>query len=385
MCGTCGCAGEPGPLSGPDPIAPRAADLRPPRPQALPLPTGLAPQGQPAAALSHASAPAQASAARSPAPARAAGRLTVALLQHPPDRSGGRDIASATDIPGATDIASAATTDTGSAASPSPAPGACGPAGPQRLSLELRLLAHNDLQAIANRNRFRQAGVRVVNLLSSPGSGKTSLLEALARLGIPGGAMPSTPQADERSPRATTGPRQAVIVGDLATDNDARRLQAAGLPALQISTGMGCHLEAGQVASALDRLESGGQPLTELDLLWIENVGNLICPAAFDLGETLRLVLLAAGEGEDKPLKYPSLFQTADLVVISKMDLAAAVGFRRQEALRAIRRVAPRARILDVSARSGEGLAGLMALLLDPALPAADHGTHQPAPSGRIG
>lgn len=214
----------------------------------------------------------------------------------------------------------------------------------RRLQLEQRLLAHNDGQAAANRDRFQRSGVRVVNLLSAPGSGKTSLLEALA---------PCQPPL-----------RQAVLVGDLATDNDARRLRAAGLPAVQITTGSLCHLEAWQVAEGLSRLEAAGHPLEGLDLLWIENVGNLVCPAAFDLGEELRLVLLSVGEGEDKPLKYPALFHSADVVAISKIDLAAAVGFRHGQASRAIAQVAPRARIVEISARSGQGLGELMTLLL---------------------
>lgn len=221
----------------------------------------------------------------------------------------------------------------------------------RRVTLEQRLLAHNDQHAAANRRRFQEAGVRVVNLLSSPGSGKTALLEALASAALPrpGGARPL---------------RQAALVGDLATDNDARRLRAAGLPALQINTGQGCHLEAAQVGRALDRLEAEQTPLAELDLLWIENVGNLVCPAAYDLGESLRLVLMSTTEGEDKPLKYAPMFHSADLVLISKVDLAAAVGFDRAAARAAISRVAPRARQLEVSARTGEGLAALAALLV---------------------
>jgi hydrogenase nickel incorporation protein HypB len=217
--------------------------------------------------------------------------------------------------------------------------------------LEQRLLAHNDQHATANRRRFQESGVRVVNLLSSPGSGKTALLEALAAAALrgPGGGRPL---------------RQAALVGDLATDNDARRLRAAGLPALQINTGQGCHLEAAQVGRALDRLEAEHIPLAELDLLWIENVGNLVCPAAYDLGESLRLVLVSTTEGEDKPLKYAPMFHGADLVLISKSDLAAVVGFDRAAAQAAITRVAPRARLLEVSARTGQGLAALAELLL---------------------
>lgn len=212
------------------------------------------------------------------------------------------------------------------------------------IPLARSLLARNDARAAANRLRFEAAGVQVVNLLSSPGSGKTALLEALAR----------------REPQAL---RQAVIVADLATDNDARRLRGAGLPAVQITTGQACHLEASLVAAGIERLRSAGQPLEALDRLWIENVGNLVCPAAYDLGESLRLVLLAVGEGEDKPLKYPALFHSADLVVISKGDLAQAVEFERSRAHDAIARVAPGVPVLEVSARTGEGLETLVALL----------------------
>lgn len=223
------------------------------------------------------------------------------------------------------------------------------PGSPQLLSLGDRLLAHNDLQAAVNRQRFAAAGVMVVNLLSSPGSGKTALLERLAR---------------------TTQRSMAVIVGDLATDNDARRLRAAGLPAVQITTGQACHLEAAMVQRAVDALEAQGQPLAQLELLLIENVGNLVCPAAYDLGESLRVVLLAAGEGEDKPLKYPALFHSADLVVISKIDLAGAVDFDRHQALRAIAAVAPKARVLECSARTGAGFEALWEALLPSPLPA---------------
>jgi hydrogenase nickel incorporation protein HypB len=151
-----------------------------------------------------------------------------------------------------------------------------------------------------------------------------------------------------------------VIVGDLATDNDARRLQAAGVQAVQITTGQACHLEAAMVERALAALP---EPLEALDLLVIENVGNLVCPAAYDLGEARRVVLLSVTEGEDKPLKYPATFHSADVVVISKCDLTEVVGFDRAHARRHIARVAPRARIVEVSARSGEGMAALLEAL----------------------
>ena len=211
--------------------------------------------------------------------------------------------------------------------------------------MEEGLLSRNDHLAAHNRDHFRAAGVRVVNLLSSPGSGKTALLERLAAL-------------------APAGLRLAALVGDLATDNDAQRLRRAGLPAVQITTGQACHLEAAMVHRGLESLAAAGHPLEALDLLLIENVGNLVCPAAFDLGEDLRLVLLAVTEGEDKPLKYPATFHSADLVVISKSDLAEAVGFDRALAHRNVRQVAPAARILEVSARRDTGLAALWQALL---------------------
>lgn len=217
--------------------------------------------------------------------------------------------------------------------------------------LEHSLLAQNDHLAAHNRLHFRSAGVRVVNLLSSPGSGKTALLERLAA------TVPSTL-------------RLAALVGDLATDNDARRLEQAGLPSLQITTGHVCHLEAEMVHHGLEALAAAGYPLKALDLLLIENVGNLVCPAAFDLGEDLRLVLLSVTEGEDKPLKYPATFQSADLVVLTKVDLAEAVGFNRSLAHHHLHQVAPTARVVETSARSGEGMDVLLEALLLPPLPA---------------
>ena len=155
--------------------------------------------------------------------------------------------------------------------------------------------------------------------------------------------------------------RMAVIVGDLATDNDAQRLQVGGATAVQIQTGTFCHLEAAMVSRALDALE-----LTELDLLFIENVGNLVCPAAYDLGENSRVVLFSTTEGEDKPLKYPRMFKSADLVLITKSDLTEVLGFDRALALENLRQVAPHAPVLEVSARSGEGLEGWYRYLQQP-------------------
>jgi hydrogenase nickel incorporation protein HypB len=213
---------------------------------------------------------------------------------------------------------------------------------PRQLQLGQALLARNDALAAQLRQRFEAAGLPVLNLLSSPGSGKTALLE---RVGAELGA---------------SGRRLGVIVGDLATDHDARRLQAAGVAAVQITTGQACHLEAAMVERAVAALP---RPLEQLDLLVIENVGNLVCPAAYDLGESQRLVLLSVTEGEDKPLKYPATFHSADVVVITKVDLLEATGFDLEHARRHIARVAPRARIVSASARSGQGIAELIALL----------------------
>lgn len=200
------------------------------------------------------------------------------------------------------------------------------------LAVHEHLLARNDHQAEHNRALFRSKGLLVLNMLSSPGSGKTRLLErTLSDLG-------------QRL-------RLGAIVGDLQTDNDARRLSGRGAPVVPIATGTVCHLEAEMVARAAAQLD-----LDALDILVIENVGNLVCPASFDLGEDLRVVLLSTTEGEDKPLKYPLAFKTANVVLINKSDLAEAAGFDRQAALENVSRIAPQATILEVSARSGAGL-----------------------------
>jgi hydrogenase nickel incorporation protein HypB len=190
-------------------------------------------------------------------------------------------------------------------------------------------LALNQRLADQNRGWFRAKGWTVYNLLSSPGSGKTALLERTL----------------------ATVPGSAALVGDLQTERDADRLRASGAPAMQITTGETCHLDAHMVAHALDKLPADG-----IRRLFIENVGNLVCPASFDLGEKYRVILLSVTEGEDKPLKYPVIFREADLVLVTKTDLAAAVGFDRDAALANIRQVAPRAAILEVSAKTGAGL-----------------------------
>jgi hydrogenase nickel incorporation protein HypB len=194
------------------------------------------------------------------------------------------------------------------------------------------VLKKNDLLARQLRARFEAAGVCVVSLVSSPGSGKTALLQCTLRA--------LTPTA-----------RVAALVGDLATDRDADRLKTSGVPVRQITTGTVCHLDASMIDAALAEWDLPG-----LDFLFIENVGNLVCPASYDLGECLRVVLLSVTEGEDKPLKYPTIFNTADLAVITKVDLAAAVDFKRDEVIRNLDELRPGLDVVDVSSRSGAGM-----------------------------
>jgi len=203
---------------------------------------------------------------------------------------------------------------------------------PREMEVHEALFAANDRMAARNRDFFSSLKLFVINVISSPGSGKTTLLSATIKQ--LGGAL-------------LTG----VIVGDLETDNDAMRLRRTGVPVVQITTGTLCHLDAEMVARAAGCI----QPET-LDLLFVENVGNLVCPADFDLGENRRVALLSTTEGEDKPLKYPPLFRFADVVVVTKSDLAPHVDFDREAALAAIRRVNPKARIFEVSAKSGDGM-----------------------------
>ena len=202
----------------------------------------------------------------------------------------------------------------------------------RKVEIRQSILDKNDRQAERNRGFFRARGMLVLNVLSSPGSGKTTFLRETVRV------------LDGRL-------KTAVIVGDLATDNDARRLRESGVPVVQITTGTVCHLEAEMVARVLKQLD-----LTGLDLLIIENVGNLVCPASYDLGEDLRVVLLSVTEGEDKPLKYPPMFQSADVAIVSKVDLAQACDYDRDAALGNLRKSAPRARIFETAAKTGVGL-----------------------------
>jgi hydrogenase nickel incorporation protein HypB len=194
------------------------------------------------------------------------------------------------------------------------------------------VLKHNDVLARELRVRFTAANVFVVSLVSSPGSGKTAFLEkTLSAL----------------QPKY----RVAALVGDLATDNDAERLARSNAPVKQIVTGTVCHLEAAMIENALADWD-----LNELDFLFIENVGNLVCPSSYDLGEELRLVLMSTTEGEDKPLKYPTIFNTADVSVITKIDLADAVEFDLAKARNSIEQVRPGIRIFELSSKNGVGM-----------------------------
>jgi hydrogenase nickel incorporation protein HypB len=195
-------------------------------------------------------------------------------------------------------------------------------------------LKQNDLAARALRRKFEDEAIFVVSLVSSPGAGKTTLLEATLR-------------------RLRERWRVAALVGDLATDNDARRLSRAEVPVRQISTGTLCHLEASMIERALQECAAG-----PLDFLFIENVGNLVCPASYDLGEAMRAVLFSVTEGDDKPLKYPTIFNTSDVAVLTKTDLLGAGEFDLAQARANIRAVRPGMDVLELSSRSGAGFAG---------------------------
>jgi hydrogenase nickel incorporation protein HypB len=203
---------------------------------------------------------------------------------------------------------------------------------PRLLEVRKNVLKQNDILARALRDRFHAQGTFVISLVSSPGAGKTALLERTLTL-----------LKEEH--------RVAALVGDLATENDAQRLARSGVPVKQITTGTVCHLEAAMVERALDGWDAG-----RIDLLFIENVGNLVCPASYDLGEDLRLVMLSVTEGEDKPLKYPTIFNSADAAVITKYDLTAAVEFDEITALANIQAVRPGMPVFLVSAKTGKGM-----------------------------
>ncbi|WP_213804730.1 hydrogenase nickel incorporation protein HypB [Granulicella sp. dw_53] len=212
---------------------------------------------------------------------------------------------------------------------------------PRLIEVRAKVLKQNDLLARSLRERFHAAGVYVVSFVSSPGSGKTRFLEGLLTL-------------------VGRQHRVAALVGDLATENDAMRLKRAASRVQQITTGTICHLDASMIETAIQSWD-----LAELDLLFIENVGNLVCPSSYDLGEDLRFVLLSTTEGEDKPLKYPTIFNTADVALLTKMDMAEAADFDRDAAHRNIQSVRPGMSVLEVSAKTGEGMEAVATLLGD--------------------
>lgn len=204
---------------------------------------------------------------------------------------------------------------------------------PRILQVRTQILKQNDELARRMRSDFIAASVLVINLVSSPGTGKTSLLRETLRRFVEQGA------------------RVAAVVGDLETDNDARRLAESGAPVRQIMTHGMCHLEADMVKEHLTDWR-----LDELEYLFIENIGNLVCPTSWDLGESIRAALLSVTEGEDKPLKYPGLFNTSDVVIITKVDLAGACEFDREKALQSIESVRPGIKVIESSAKTGLGI-----------------------------
>jgi len=210
---------------------------------------------------------------------------------------------------------------------------------PRLIEVRKNVLKQNDLVARSLRERFHDAGVFVVSLVSSPGSGKTAFLEKTLTL-------------------LRKKYRVAALVGDLATENDAVRLARSVAPVKQITTGTLCHLEAAMVQNALEEWD-----LAQLDFLFIENVGNLVCPSSYDLGEDLRLVLISVTEGEDKPLKYPTIFNSADLAIVTKIDLAAAVEFNWETAFNNIQAVRPGMPVFQLSAKTGDGMEAYLEFL----------------------
>jgi hydrogenase nickel incorporation protein HypB len=213
------------------------------------------------------------------------------------------------------------------------------PPQPRIVQVRQQILKKNDEQARALRKRFAEAKLLVVSMVSSPGAGKTTLLRrTLIEL--------------------SKEFRVAALVGDLATENDAKRLAESGAPVRQIVTGTVCHLEADMVELALDDWD-----IHNLDILFIENVGNLVCPASYDLGENLRVVLFSTTEGEDKPRKYPTIFNSADVTIVTKSDLAEILEFKRDEAYDSVEDVRPGMKIIELSSRSGAGMDQWLSLL----------------------
>lgn len=218
-------------------------------------------------------------------------------------------------------------------------PGDTLPGQVRSLELNMRLLDENDRVAEENRRLFAARGLKVLNFVSSPGAGKTTLLQhTLAALE---GKL-----------------RCAVLVGDLETANDARRLRRPGVPVAQITTGGCCHLDAGMIRRGVEALDLEG-----VQILFIENVGNLVCPASFDLGENRRVTLVSCTEGEDKPLKYPPMFSSAHAVVLTKTDVAAAMDFDLEESRRCMRRAAPQAELFELSSKKGTGMGAWLSYL----------------------
>ncbi|MHB8188868.1 MAG: hydrogenase nickel incorporation protein HypB [Ferrimicrobium sp.] len=228
------------------------------------------------------------------------------------------------------------------------------------IEMNTRVLEYNDREAASLRSRFASAGTRVANLISAPGTGKTELViqvceELLAR-----------------------GVAVAVLVGDCATDNDARRISRVCRDTRQIVTEGLCHLEASMIQDSLE-----GWELSAIDLLFVENVGNLVCPSDFDLGESVKVALLSVTEGEDKPIKYPHLFSTADLVVVTKMDLVDACGTDMEEMLRNIKGVNPLAEVVETSSRSKLGVERLATVLMGAQRTLGDEDNKMITKSGR--
>jgi hydrogenase nickel incorporation protein HypB len=208
-----------------------------------------------------------------------------------------------------------------------------------RVAVEEKVLSENDRLAVGLRERFRAHNILCVNLISSPGSGKTALLERTLA------ALPKTAKV-------------AVLTGDIQTENDARRLARAGFPVRQITTGGTCHLDAAMVGKALSDWD-----LASIDTLFIENVGNLVCPTSYDLGEHAKIVVFSVTEGEDKPLKYPSIFAISELCVLNKMDLLPYVPFDLDQAIANVRRVHPGMPIVQTSCTQVQGLDAWLAWL----------------------
>lgn len=213
--------------------------------------------------------------------------------------------------------------------------------GGKTVNLNRSLMEKNDRLAERNRGFFKAKRLLVLNVVSSPGSGKTTFIRETA-IHLAGKL------------------RVGVIVGDLATDNDAAQLRIAGIPVVQITTGTVCHLDAEMVSKAAAQLD-----LDQIAVLVIENVGNLVCPADYDLGEDLRVVLLSTTEGEDKPLKYPPMFHSANVVIVTKGDLAVAAGFDRNQALENLKRISHHADIFELSAKTGEGMKAWVDFLVE--------------------